>query len=154
MFNLLKNFSAMMYIMSTVSELRILAKTLNVRGYSTAKKADLITLIEKHQSGSVKADIKIEDIPEVKVETVKKSKAKTKEVATAPAPVQDAAPAPVVEKSKRSNDWNNYLAEYRKEHGGTLRDAMAGAKESYATHKESKKVQVPSDDKRPFRDLP
>jgi hypothetical protein len=122
--------------MSTVSELRILAKTLGVKGYSVAKKGDLITLIEKHQGKpsplATEAEVKVQaaKAPEApKVEQVK-------------------------EKPKRSNDWNAYLADYRKEHGGTLRAAMAGAKESYAKHKESKKAEAPAEEKRPFRDLP
>ena len=126
--------------MSTVSELRILAKTLGVRGYSTAKKGDLITLIEKHQGKpsplATEAEAKA---PEVKVEKVKEE-----------------VKAEVQEKPKRANDWNAYLADYRKENGGTLRAAMAGAKESYAKHKESKKAQAPvqAEEKRPRRDLP
>ena len=104
--------------MSTVSELRILAKTLGVRGYSTAKKGDLITLIEQHQgkSAPLATEAEVVKAPEVKAEE------------------------PKVDKPKRSNEWNDYLAGYRKEHGGTLRQAMAGAKESYAKHKESKKA--------------
>ena len=108
--------------MSTVSELRILAKTLNVRGYSTAKKADLIALIEKHQTGS-------------------------KPVALdAPAPAEPAKEEvkEVKEKAKRNNDWNTYLADYRKTNGGTLRQAMASAKEEYAKHKEAKKASKPT----------
>ena len=120
--------------MSTVSELRILAKTLGVKGYSVTKKADLITLIEKHQGKpsplATEEEVK-EEVKEVKEEVKKEAK-------------------------KRANDWNSYLADYRKEHGGTLRDAMAGAKESYAKHKEGKKAQAPVEEtsKRPFRDLP
>lgn len=126
--------------MSTVSELRILAKTLGVKGYSVAKKGDLITLIEKHQGKAsplaTEAEVKVKE--QVKVE----------------APKEEVKEQEVKSKPKRSNDWNNYLADYRKEHGGTLRAAMAGAKESYAKHKESKKAEAPSEEKRPFRDLP
>jgi hypothetical protein len=135
MLNLLKKFSRHGYIMSTVSELRILAKTLNVRGYTTAKKADLITLIEKHQGkpSPLATEAEVAKAPEVKV------KVKAEDVKVKAEDVK-------VEKPKRTNDWNSYLADYRKEHGGTLRAAMAGAKESYAKHKESKKAQAPVED--------
>ena len=110
--------------MSTVSELRILAKTLNVRGYSTAKKGELIALIEKHQAGqkpvALDAPAPTEPAKEVKVEEVKV-------------------------KAKRNNDWNAYLAEYRKTNGGTLRQAMSVAKEEYAKHKEAKKAHTSPD---------
>lgn len=122
--------------MSTVSELRILAKTLGVKGYSVAKKGDLITLIEKHQGkpAPLATEAEVAKVPEVQA-----SKEEVK-----------------LEKPKRSNDWNAYLADYRKEHGGTLRSAMASAKDSYAKHKESKKAEAPvqAEEKRPFRDLP
>jgi hypothetical protein len=134
--------------MSTVSELRILAKTLNVRGYTTAKKADLITLIEKHQGKpgalATEAEVAKAKAPEAEV----KVKVKAEDVKAKAEDVKVKA-----EKPKRTNDWNSYLADYRKEHGGTLRAAMAGAKESYAKHKESKKAEAPVEEK-PFRDLP
>jgi hypothetical protein len=114
----------------------MLAKTLGVKGYSVAKKADLITLIEKHQGG-VKP-LATEDEAKAKMEEPKKADALTQ----------------VKEKTKRANDWNNYLADYRKEHNVTLRQAMAGAKESYLKHKESKKAEAPVEEKRPSRDLP
>ena len=110
--------------MSTVSELRILAKTLNVRGYSTAKKGELIALIEKHQAGQ-----------------------KPVALDSAPAPTEPAKEVKVEEvkvKAKRNNDWNAYLAEYRKTNGGTLRQAMSVAKEEYAKHKEAKKASKPT----------
>jgi hypothetical protein len=129
--------------MSTVSELRILAKTLGVKGYSVAKKGDLITLIEKHQEAQAlppgKPSTQAPKVPEVIKVQAEAPKEEVKDQASKP---------------KRSNDWNNYLADYRKEHGGTLRAAMAGAKESYAKHKESKKAEAPAEEKRPFRDLP
>jgi hypothetical protein len=125
--------------MSTVSELRILAKTLGVKGYSVAKKGDLITLIEKHQGkpSPLATEAEAAKVPEVKASKVEQVKVEQ-----------------VKEKPKRSNDWNAYLADYRKEHGGTLRSAMASAKESYAKHKESKKAEAPVEEKRPLRDLP
>jgi len=126
--------------MSSVSELRMLAKTLGVKGYSVAKKADLITLIEKHQGGvkplATDDEVKAAKVPEVQASKAEKAKEEVKE------------------KTKRANDWNNYLADYRKEHNVTLRQAMAGAKESYTKHKEAKKAEAPVEEKRPSRDLP
>ena len=112
--------------MSTVSELRILAKTLNIRGYSTAKKGDLISLIEKHQAGQKPVAL---DAP-APAEEVKVNEVKAEEVKV---------------KAKRNNDWNAYLAEYRKTNGGTLRQAMSVAKEEYAKQKEAKKAHTSPD---------
>ena len=112
----------------------MLAKTLGVKGYSVAKKADLITLIEKHQGKAT--PLATEDEVKAKMEEPKKADALTQV------------------KAKRANDWNNYLADYRKEHNVTLRQAMAGAKESYLKHKEAKKADAPVEEKRPSRDLP
>ena len=116
--------------MSTVSELRILAKTLNVRGYSTAKKGELIALIEKHQAGQKPVAL---DAPAPAEEVKVKVKA------------EPAKEEVKVEKAKRNNDWNTYLADYRKTNGGTLRQAMAGAKEEYSKHKEAKKSHTSPD---------
>lgn len=123
--------------MSSVSELRMLAKTLGVKGYSVARKGDLITLIEKHQGKA--SPLATEDEVKAKMEEPKKA---------------EEPKAEVKEKTKRANDWNNYLADYRKEHNVTLRQAMAGAKESYTKHKEAKKAEAPVEEKRPSRDLP
>ena len=108
----------------------MLANTLGVKGYSVAKKGDLITLIEKHQGKA--SPLATEDEVKAKMEEPKTAEVKVK------AEVKDQPSKP-----KRANDWNNYLADYRKEHNVTLRQAMAGAKESYLKHKESKKQTSP-----------
>lgn len=130
--------------MSSVFELRQLAKTLGVRGYSVAKKADLISLIEKKQVGEQPKEVAV-----VKVEKVKKTKVKeaAKEVAkeVVAVAVSEGHKASEPAKSNRSNDWNNFLGEYRKEHNVTLRQAMADAKTAYAEHKASKKTHTSPD---------
>jgi hypothetical protein len=120
--------------MSSVAELRQLAKTIGVRGYSVAKKADLIALIEKKQAGDQPSEVAV-----VKVE--KPAKAPVKEVKE----IKEIKVEQEKPKSTRSNDWNNFLADYRKEHNVTLRQAMADAKAAYAAHKESKKTHTSPD---------
>jgi hypothetical protein len=130
--------------MSSVAELRQLAKTIGVRGYSVAKKADLIALIEKKQAGDQPSEVAV-----VKVE--KPAKAPVKEVKEIKVEATATSPATTIKveqekpKSTRSNDWNNFLADYRKEHNVTLRQAMADAKPAYAAHKESKKTYTSPD---------
>lgn len=136
--------------MSSVSELRQVAKVLGIRGYSVAKKADLITLIEKKQNPAVKAEVKAEvkaDAPavidmvkaEVKAEAPVKAKAQSKKQVAKAAVAESVAVVAVEPKevSKRMNEWNSFLADYRKEHNVSLRQAMAEAKEAYGKHKES-----------------
>lgn len=138
--------------MSSVSELRQVAKVLGIRGYSVAKKADLITLIEKKQNPAVKAEVKAEvkaDAPavidmvkveaEVKAEAPVKAKAQSKKQVAKAAVAESVAVVAVEPKevSKRMNEWNSFLADYRKEHNVSLRQAMAQAKEAYGKHKES-----------------
>ena len=136
--------------MSSVSELRQVAKVLGIRGYSVAKKADLISLIEKKQNPAVKAEVKAEvkaDAPavidmvkaEVKAEAPVKAKAQSKKQVAKAAVAESVAVVAVEPKevSKRMNEWNSFLADYRKEHNVSLRQAMAEAKEAYGKHKES-----------------
>jgi hypothetical protein len=97
-------------IPDTVKELRALAKTRNIRGWSNKNKAALI-------------------------EAIKSNYLKTTEPspvdAPVDAPVVDATPAAseseaqVKDKKKRGpNKWNRFLAEYTKEHGVLIKDAM------------------------------
>ena len=144
--------------MSSVSELRQVAKVLGIRGYSVAKKADLITLIEKKQNPAVKAEVKAEvkaDAPavidmvkaEVKAEAPVKAKAQSKKQVAKAAVAESVAVVAVEPKevSKRMNEWNSFLADYRKEHNVSLRQAMAEAKEAYGKHKESRKTYTSPD---------
>jgi hypothetical protein len=145
--------------MSSVSELRQVAKVLGIRGYSVAKKADLITLIEKKQNPAVKAEVKAEvkaDAPavidmvkaEVKAEAPVKAKAQSKKQVAKAAFAESVAVVAVEPKevSKRMNEWNSFLADYRKEHNVSLRQAMAEAKEAYGKHKEESRKTYTSPD--------
>lgn len=144
--------------MSSVVELRSLAKTLGIRGYSVAKKADLITLIEAHQTkkdpvlvqpATATAPAVFEEpkaavpVKEPKSANVKEPKVKE------PKESKDEAP-------KRGNEWNNFLAEYRKENNVSLKQAMSSAREAYSLKRNARVVaeQEPVEEKRPFRDLP
>lgn len=113
--------------MASVTELRTMAKALGIRGYSVAKKADLISLIEKNQGKT----------PVAQVEEVKVKAPVQVEVAKAEEPKQD-KPTEIVKHSRKQSDWNNHLAEYRKTNNCTLREAMNKARESYVEKKQAK----------------
>lgn len=106
--------------MSNLPELRQIAKSMGVRGYSVLKKNDLIIAIEQHKGmAQVKAQVK-EEAP-APVEEVKEVKAE--------------APA---KKERKPNEWNAYLADYRAKNNLSLRQAMAAAKAEYAELKGKK----------------
>ena len=111
--------------MASVTELRTMAKALGIRGYSVAKKADLISLIEKSQGKT----------PVAKTEEVKAPV--QVEVAKAEEPKQD-KPTEIVKHSRKQSDWNSHLAEYRKVNNCSLREAMNKARESYVEKKQAK----------------
>lgn len=105
--------------MSNLPELRQIAKSMGVRGYSVLKKNDLITAIEQHKGmAQVKAQVMEEATPVVEVKEVK---------AEAPA-----------KKERKPNEWNAYLADYRAKNNLSLRQAMAAAKAEYAELKGKK----------------
>ena len=108
--------------MSNVAELRNLAKTLGIRGFSVAKKADLIQMIEAHQqkkSGDIKEAPKKEEAPKP-VEEPKQEIPK---------------PTEIVKHTRKQSSWNAHLAEYRKTNNVSLREAMNRARESYVEKK-------------------
>jgi hypothetical protein len=111
--------------MASVTELRTMAKALGIRGYSVAKKADLISLIEKNQGKT----------PVAKTEEVKKEAPVQVEVAKAEEPPK---PTEIVKHTRKQSDWNSHLAEYRKVNNCSLRDAMNKARESYVEKKQAK----------------
>ena len=133
--------------MTTVKELRTLAKQLKIRGYSTASKAQLLELLENYDKTEtvVTRALSAKDPP-------KKTKApkKTQSVDESGTfeqepPVEEQSPVEPTEprqtKQKKAatrapNAWNSFLADYRKENNATLKQAMA-AKEAYVTYKES-----------------
>ncbi len=129
--------------MANLRELRALAKDLGIRGYSTANKARLTTLIENHEHTQ-------QLMANARATQAAKSAAK-EEPAPAPAPPasssfeapapQESAPVPTADKPKPRRKagpsaWNSFLRDYRKEHGGTLKQAMQ-QKDAYAKYKES-----------------
>jgi hypothetical protein len=114
--------------MSNVAELRNLAKSLGIRGFSVAKKADLIQMIEGHQQKKSGVVIDMKEEP-------KKEEA--------PKPVEEPKqeipkPTEVVKHSRKQSDWNAHLAEYRKTNNVSLREAMSKARESYVEKKQAK----------------
>jgi hypothetical protein len=104
----------------SVPELRTLAKSLKIKGAATARKQDLITLIEAHQKAAV---------PEVKVEMVEMVKEENK-----PETKVEVKPGP---KSRQPSLWNQFLSEYRANNGVSLKEAMQ-KKDEYLAWKEKK----------------
>ncbi len=104
--------------MTSLADLRIVAKGLGIKGISAARKERLIHLIEKHQASDpveVSVEIKVPTEPvEVKTEV--------KPVKTEPKPV------------KVPSSWHEFLKQYRVEHKCSLREAMS-AKDKYADWK-------------------
>ncbi len=128
--------------MSSVVELRTLAKTLGIRGYSVAKKADLITLIEAHQAKkdpvAPVAPAVVEQPKEPKVKEPKEPKVKEPKepkVKEPKEPKEETSETP-----KRGNEWNNFLAEYRRENNVSLKQAMSSAREAYSLKRNARVV--------------
>ena len=102
----------------TAKDLRNLAKELGIRGYSTAKKARLVEMLEEHSRKSAPQEV-----------------AEPKESAPAPAPEPTPEPKEEAPKAaKKLSLWNQFLRDYRKEHGCTLKECMS-KKDEYAAYK-------------------
>jgi hypothetical protein len=127
--------------MSSVVELRTLAKTLGIRGYSVAKKADLITLIEAHQTKkdpvAPAAPAVVEQPKEPKVKEPKEPKVKEPKEPKVKEPKE---PKETSDTPKRGNEWNNFLAEYRRENNVSLKQAMSSAREAYSLKRNARVV--------------
>jgi hypothetical protein len=127
--------------MSNVAELRALAKGLNIKGYSTAKKADLITLLEAHAQKTMPTDSTPKSEPtKVDVAPVQaKAPSKPKEeVAVQVAEVKSSQPmSEDLKKARSQSSWSTFLKEYKREHNCTLKEAMS-KKEEYAQYKAKK----------------
>lgn len=111
--------------MSTLVELRALAKQLGIKGISTARKDQLVKMIETHHNI---CKIQVENpVPVIKI---------VKDDMTDVADVADMADDKMETKSKRKQSkWNEFLKAYRAEHGCTLREAML-AKDKYLEWKD------------------
>ena len=113
--------------MSSVPELRTLAKSLKIKGASTARKQDLIKLIEAHQKDAavpeveVKVD-KVDMVDMVDANVVPDVKVKVDVLKT---------------KSRQPSSWNQFLSEYRSAHNCSLKEAMT-KKDEYLSYKEKK----------------
>ena len=108
--------------MSSVPELRTLAKSLKIKGASTARKQDLITLIEAHQKAAA--------VPEVKVKVDMVDMVESNVVPDVKVDVSKT-------KSRQPSSWNQFLSEYRSAHNCSLKEAMT-KKDEYLSYKEKK----------------
>jgi ribonuclease E len=133
--------------MSNVAQLRALAKELNIKGYSTAKKADLINLLEVHGGKTMPADeshkahepVKAAD--PVKTEAPVKAEtpvAKPKRVKAAAPTAKPATPSTPLSaesrKARGASAWSEFLKAYKAEHSCSLKEAMT-KKDEYAAYK-------------------
>ena len=111
--------------MATVKDLRICAKGLKLKGFSTMNKSELEELINKTGVS-------------VKSETME---AKTESSAKPPA-LKEQEPAVVamdkIRKERTKSTWNNFLTDYRVANNCSLKNAMA-AKEAYTEYKSKSK---------------
>ena len=105
----------------SVPELRTLAKSLKIKGASTARKQDLITLIEAHQKAAA-----VE-----KVEKTEPMVEEVKEIDMVESKVD------MQKKSRQPSPWNQFLSEYRSVHNCSLKEAMQ-QKDEYLSWKEKK----------------
>jgi len=101
--------------MATVKDLRICAKGLGLKGYSSLTKSELEEFISK--AGPAKA-------PEMEM---------VKAPETVKAPANEPA-APVEKKVRTKSTWNTFLSDYRVANNCSLKAAM-GAKDAYAEFK-------------------
>lgn len=127
--------------MTTLRELRTLAKDLKIRGYSTAKKDRLIQLLEDHHhvasltKGTAPASAPApSDAPEPAPAPSKASESFVVPETDEPAQDAPAVPAKKEKKPRKANAWNSFLRDYRKENNCTLKVAMS-RRDEYATYK-------------------
>jgi hypothetical protein len=142
--------------MSNVVQLRALAKELNIKGYSTAKKAELITLLEVHGGKTMPAEESAKADEPVKADESHKAAEPVKAVEPVKAEVQAAKPkrvkaaAPTSKpaspstplsaegrKARGASAWSEFLKAYKLEHNCSLKEAMS-KKDEYATYKAKK----------------
>jgi hypothetical protein len=115
--------------MATVKDLRICAKGLGLKGFSTMNKGELEELINK-----TGVAVKTETM-EVKVNATPAPAKTTKEQEPA------AAAMDKIRKERTKSTWNNFLTDYRVANNCSLKNAMA-AKEAYTEYKS--KASMPS----------
>ena len=141
-----------------VTELRNLAKELGIRGYTTANKDRLISLIETHEKTSNVAERvkrndeatenktweKLTETPEVKDDTFEKAASKPCKTCNHVRSSDHESDAPTAKPAKEQkkrpsrgpNAWNLHLKSYREKNPGkSLKQAMGEAKESYHASK-------------------
>jgi hypothetical protein len=104
----------------SVPELRTLAKSLKIKGASTARKQDLITLIEAHQKAAAVPEVKVDMVDMVESNVVPEVKVDVSKT-----------------KSRQPSSWNQFLSEYRSAHNCSLKEAMT-KKDEYLSYKEKK----------------
>jgi len=117
----------------SAKNLKAVAKALNIKGYSTAKKADLLHMLKDyHQQLVDNVDGKLVVPKDVGGSDVPKETPKE-------TPKEVAAPAPTPRRTapKTRSVWDHFLADYAKEHGCSIKEAM-GKKDEYAKYKAEK----------------
>ena len=118
--------------MSNVAQLRSLAKDLNIKGYSTAKKADLIALLEGHSQKTMP----VAEAP-VKEELKAVKAPKAPRVVKAVAEAKETSVSAEAKKARNPSSWSEFLKSYKREHSCSLKEAMS-KKAEYAEYKAKK----------------
>ena len=122
----------------SAKNLKSVAKALNIKGYSTAKKADLLVMLKDyHQQLQDNLDGKL--VVPKDVATPESKETPKVEAPKVEAPKEVAAPAPTPRRTapKTKSVWDHFLADYAKEHGCSIKEAM-GKKDEYAKYKAEK----------------
>jgi hypothetical protein len=119
--------------MTTLKDLKALAKELGIKGTSSAKKEALAQMIESHHMIST---IQAQALARMREKEQKKTKAEA-EVQVTDAPTDIMMDESVKEpkpKDRKSSSWNTFLKSYRQENGCSLKEAMK-AKDAYVEWK-------------------
>jgi len=127
--------------MSTkMDDLRALAKSLGLRGWTSLRKAELIELLDKHAKSveplvEAKEEVQTEDVkvPEVKERRRDQRARQAKAKQDKEAGLEPELKPKRVRKSTESSPWQLFLKE-RRELGDTLKTAMS-KKTEYAEYK-------------------
>lgn len=128
--------------MSNVAQLRSLAKDLNIKGYSTAKKADLIALLEGHSQKTMPvAEAPVAEAPVAEAPVKEELKAvkapKAPRVVKAVAEAKETSVSAEAKKARNPSSWSEFLKSYKREHSCSLKEAMS-KKAEYAEYKAKK----------------
>ena len=122
----------------SVQEKRQIAKEQGLRGYTTASDEELNYMLE-HKLSRAQARKKLAPpVQESRSETKSEPELEPEPKQEAPEPKQAEETSPA-KRQRKPSTWNVWLANYRKEHNCSMKEAMAH-KDEYHKYKESLKA--------------